>query len=233
MNKKLNIDSTDSQSFAELRTNFIAGLYNEDDELALDAGTKLHDLMPSIEDIVPLLLAQNESAVLLGAYIAQEEGSRAKPIFPILRDLLKSEYPEVKCEVIDCFSECSVNPCDYIELVPLLNDPNKSVRLCVISAFKNCDISKIVQIYKHVEGLGNIELTQALSRYIDFHEDKLTFKDVLESSVKDLKFMKVFSYLALFNKEANKEQLLNYIDAANDSDLFAFNEIYINERNIE
>lgn len=233
MNKKLNIDSTDNLSFTELRKNFIAGLYNEDDELALNTGTKLHDLMPSIEDIVPLLQAQNESAILLGAYIAQEEGSRAKPIFPILRDLLKSEYPEVKCEIIDCFSECSENPRDYIELTPLLKDSNKSVRLCVISAFKNFDLRKVVEIYKCARDAGNIELTQALSTYIDIHEGKLTFKDVLDSSVKASKFMKVFSYLALFNKEANKEQLLNYVGAAKDSDLSTFNEIYINERNRE
>lgn len=233
MNKKLNIVSTESLSFAELRKNFISGLYNENHKLALDAGRRLHDLMPSIEDIVPLLTAKNRTSLFQGAYIAQEEGERAKPIFPLLLTLLKSKYPDVICEIIDCFYECSENPCDYIGVTHLMSDKSKSVRLCAISAFRILDLSKIIAIRKCASDLGMIELTQALSAYIDYREDKLTFKNILDSSVKASKFMKVFSYLTLFNKEANNEQLLNYVGAANDSDLFAFNEIYINERNRE
>jgi hypothetical protein len=214
-------------SFDELRTNFIANLYSYNDELELKAGEKLHDLMPSIEDIIPLLHADNKSSVCLGAYIAQQQGDRAKLIFPLLKTFLKSEYAGVRRDVIDCFYDCDARAEDYLEILPMIND-TESVRLFAISAFRYLDTDKMIALHECTKSSDNRNFENALSIYVEFLREEIGVSNLFSLSKSGTKLTKVFSYLAIFKKHGVSDELQDYVDIANDRDLVRDYEIYTN-----
>ena len=184
-------------SFEELRNNFLDEKYNDFCQHNA-AMNELHDKLPSVEDLIPLLVSDIRDCQYTASYIAALEGEAASPIFPYLLKLLDSPWEDVRDEVCDCFLSCTSDAKHYALLFNHLDDIAKSIRLHIIT---------IIQ--------GLLILCKQLS-----NEEREGF--ITKGTRKE----KIFSYIATYINYGNGSKLREAVQLSKENDIVSHFEIY-------
>ncbi|MBL1429919.1 hypothetical protein JYT75_00470 [Oceanicaulis sp. AH-315-P02] len=212
-------------SFEQLRDNYLSGVYDFESDEEMEAGDELFNKLIDIKDLIPLLESKNETSVSAASYIAQEAGSRSRPIFPILLKLLKSEWGRVRYEVCYSFGECATESEHYLTLLSHLEDPYEPIRLLVISGFMNLDEDSLSSLIDFVKkDKKHQELVYGLSLLLQAKANTVDFGEIKESIINGNRPQKIFSYLAGYLQFKDAKKVDELVRLANDADIFAHRE---------
>lgn len=137
-------------NYSDLMNLFLLGEFDKDIDASVQASVEMHNKLNRVEDLVPLLLSNNRMCVSTAVYIAHEEGSRARPIFPYILSLLGSKWSEVRCEAASCFPECATCPEHLLILFTHVHDRSQFVRWQVLTVLSCLYDNQLELLHKHI-----------------------------------------------------------------------------------
>jgi len=223
----MNFKNLKNSSFEELRYNFLSGHYDQDWDEHHDAMNELHNKLPAIEELIPLLTSGNRNCQYTAAFIAAQEGDNARSIFPHLFALLESPWEDVRDEICDCFLNCTSDASHYISLLAHLEDSSESIRLRVITIICGINSDVIRGIY---EKLNTTEPSNTLREAFELlykqNSEGLVMKCIVERISKGSKLEKVFAYVSTYREFGESEQLLEIANLTNEVDIKKHYEVY-------
>ena len=214
----------------QLVDNFVAGLYEYDSEEYLDASEAFHQKLSDVENLIPLLRANNKASQRTATYIASLEGDRARSIFPYIFELLESPWVEVRDEVCDCFTECATKGEQLISLFAHLKDSEQSIRLKVINVIACLKSKQIGIVSKYVETMSSLskfkEGIEILKRQ---GNGEYPYKLFLNNMNSDSELVKIFSYAAATKELDDTGQLLELAKSSGVVDIQKHFDLYFGE----
>jgi hypothetical protein len=217
-------------SFEVLRDNFLLGKYSGNlDEHSL-ATSALHNNLPAIEDLLPLISSKDRYCQYTAVYIAALEGESASSIFPYVFELLKSPWVEVRDEVCDCFAECATEAHQLVELFEHLEDPEESIRLKVMSVLFCLKNAQIDLVFKHTQCKPELDkLSLGISLLYKQKEEGLSIECLKVNAKGGTRITKLFTYAAAIKELDNIDGLYEIAQLSADHDIFKHYEIYYND----
>ncbi|EGU56397.1 hypothetical protein VINI7043_21046 [Vibrio nigripulchritudo ATCC 27043] len=222
MNRNNNLD------FYEIRDNFIAGNYELNTDEYVTCGEILHNKLPSMEDLIPLLTSKNKPCQKMGVFIAALEGERACTIFNYIYNLIESPWVEVRDEVCDCFTSCGSRGEEFVTLLGLLKDPEECIRIKVIQVLMWLEYEKILMIsdyLKTVHGLESLKIGVSLLLK-QMKGEVVSYQDIENNILSKDKVVKVFSYITAFRYLGSNNRISSLVNLSNDTDILKHYEIY-------
>lgn len=214
-------------SFEELKLNFLAGQYDQDLDEHHDAMNMLHNKLPNIEGLIPLLISKNRNCEYTAAFIAAQEGDNARSIFSYLFALLESPWEEVRDEVCDCFLNCTTDASHYISLFAHLDDNSESIRMRVITIICGINNDVIKGIYEKL--LSTDQDATLLEAFVLLNRqtsDGLTFEDIEGRVIKGNKLDNIFAYIATYREFGESKQLFAVSELTNEAVIKKHYKIY-------
>ena len=209
-------------SFEELRNNFLDEKYNDFCQHNA-AMNELHDKLPSVEDLIPLLVSDIRDCQYTASYIAALEGEAASPIFPYLLKLLDSPWEDVRDEVCDCFLSCTSDAKHYALLFNHLDDIAKSIRLHIITIIFGLKKDVLESIYSYLKKNSNDDsLIQGLLILCK----QLSNEEREGFITKGTRKEKIFSYIATYINYGNGSKLREDVQLSKENDIVSHFEIY-------
>lgn len=226
MNKKL----LKHFSFEELKSNFLAGLYDIDLDEHNIAMNEFHNKLPSIEELIPLLTSDNRNCQYTAAFIAAQEGDNSRSIFQYLFALLESPWEEVRDEISDCFLSCTSDANHYIALFKHLNDSSQAIRLKVITIICGLSNDVIEGIHEKLNSSDEdnklLEAVALLKRQIT---EGFTVKDIEKIITQGSSLKNVFAYVLAYKEFGESKSLFEISQLTNESDIKKHYDIYFSE----
>ena len=214
-------------SFEELKLNFLAGQYDQNLDEHHEAMRELHNKLPNMEGLIPLLISKNRNCEYTAAFIAAQEGDNACSIFSYLFALLESPWKEVRDEVCDCFLNCTTDASHYISLFDHLDDNYESIRLRVITIICGINNGVIKGVYEKLHSTDkDATLLEAFALLNRQASDGLTLEDIEERIIKGNKLDNVFAYIATYKEFGENEQLLAVSELTNEAVIKKHYKIY-------
>lgn len=218
----------DTLSFEEVRTNFLNGAYEADWDEHHDAMNVLHNKMPSIESLIPLLESGNRNCQYTAAFIAAQEGINASPIFKYIFKLIKSEWAEVRDEACDCFLNCTENPEHYLALLSLLDDEEQAIRLRVITIMFGLDKTIIEGIYRLTTGDSSlVNVNEGMAILLKIKDKEVATRKNTESKLS--KVITICAYISAYKKYGDTEKFKMASKELLDEDIAAHLDIYFED----
>ncbi|MEH6444793.1 MAG: hypothetical protein V7784_12930 [Oceanospirillaceae bacterium] len=216
-------------TFYELRKNFLEGKYEDSYDQSFLAGNALHNKLPSMIELVPLLRSNNRLCQYKAAYISSEMGEDARPIFSYLFELLESSYREVRNEVCDCFFYCTKESKHYLALFKHLRDPESQIRLNVLGYLCFLDEQYFAQLYVFIKGLESVDqfLVDGISLLFNQSKNLLTETDIKNNILTGSKEIKMFAYAAAYKQFGNSNKLTELVKLSGEPDILKHWEIYL------
>lgn len=196
------------KSFTQLRSDFLAGRYDEnwgEHNLAMN---ELHNKLENVSGLIPLIESSDRHCQYVAAYIAAQEGDNAASIFEYIFPLINSQWFEVRDEACDCFLNCTTDPVHYLALLNLLEDEVQAIRLRVITILFGLREELITGIYslaKNVESLNDIE--DGVKILIDGYESIASQALIRSSNSEQSKIISIFSYVAAYKHFGDTDDL--------------------------
>ena len=188
-----------TKSFSQLRSEFLAGDYNENWTEHNSAMNELYNKLEDIADLIPMLESSNRHCQYIAAYIAAQEGDNATSIFKYIFPLITSESLEVRDEACNCFLSCTVDPAHYLALLNLIKDEEQSIRLRVITILFGLSDEIIAGIYsltKKVDSLTDIACGMKI--LLDGYQQSLSQGFIQIENTGENKISVVCSYISAY-----------------------------------
>lgn len=217
-----------AKSFTQLRSEFLAGDYDESWEEHNCAMTELHNKMnDDVLGLIPMLESSNRHCQYVAAYIAAEEGNGAADIFEHIFPLIHSEWPEVRDKACGCFLNCTSEPSHYLALLALLDDAVQAIRLHVVTVILGLSEKLIGGIYtltSRTKSSLDIQIgLKILKNGYSSDVSKGLFED---RSLELTRETKVFSYAAAYRHLGDTNDFRMLAQKFDDEDIKRHYEIY-------
>ncbi|MBA6337506.1 hypothetical protein H4J57_09865 [Colwellia sp. BRX8-7] len=205
--------------FKKLLYDFLAGKYDieayiegiEDPELdnklddCADASIELHNHLPTIEDLIPLLTSQSETCNITALFIAAQETTKLYPIFDYIFDHLTSPYVDNRKEACRCFGISTTKPEHFIALFECLDDPEERVRDSAITAMMEINNHQACKIFDYVkDNVALSEIKRGVSLFAGDHKNMVNFDVLKEVMLTESRKVKLFAYGLAVCKFANR-----------------------------
>ena len=219
--------SINKLDFFALQDRFINQEFQSSTRAFSEALHALHEKLPSVFDLIPLLESGNRDCQFAAAHIAALEAENSKPIFQNLIKLIDSPWEEVRDEVCDCFLSCTKDPNHYILLLMRLTDEKQQIRLKVITIIFGIETEILIQI------------RDALQKNIDFKDMFTAICMLLDGSIAIFDYekirlkitapnylIKISTYVLAYKLYGADERFFELVKLSNNSDIKRHYEIY-------
>lgn len=141
-------------SFHEILELFLSGhveeLWQSEEDDSTDAGNKLWDRLPSVNDLRPLFYSHMESCLYWGTYIVNEGGDEGQELMDLMVCLAGSPFASVRYNV--CSALWNFWDLRYADaLILFLNDQEERVKFIAVSVMENMQDEDFVYVMNKLE----------------------------------------------------------------------------------
>jgi len=215
-----------NEHFKKIQREFLAGKYDVEDgiegvedpnldkklEDCADAGIELHNYLPTIEDLIPLLSSKSTTCNITALFIAARETTKLYPIFDYICEYLTSPHVDSRKEACRCFGISTTNPEHFIALFKCFNDSEERVRDSAITAMMEINNHQACKIFEYVKDNAQLaEIKRGISLFAGNHHDMVNF-DVLKNVMStESRIVKLFAYGVSVCKFANRPSFKTHL----------------------
>lgn len=212
-----------NEHFKKLQREFLAGKYDVEEGIEdgiegvydpnldkkledyADASSELHNYLPSIEDLIPLLTSKSSTCNITALFIAAHETTKLHPIFDYICEYLTSPHIDSRKEACRCFGISTTKPEHFIALFKCFNDPEERVRDSAITAMMEINNHQAWKIFDYVK--DNVELSEikrGISLFAGDHQNMIDFNVLKDVMTTETRIVKLFAYGVAVCKFANR-----------------------------